>query len=325
MTPLRPTFIFLLKIAVTLIPGYFVWKNISSTPGMDGEDVWALIQSVQWIPLFLALSSLGLSNLSGCAQWRLLLAKQGISMTYTKLLRVYFVGLFFNNFMPGNVGGDFKKIYDIKVDSGQTVGGAFTATVFDRIFGLFFLNLLALGVGVLFFIQDPDQRYFLIPSLWVFLGFAVFLSALFSRRAGRIIQRMAAWVLPIRWVERFSRMQGRFHDFRDWNLWLQIIALSGVTQVLRVLVHFFCGWALGVQINVSWYFYFIPMVAVISALPISIGGFGPRELLAQSLFARAGVGSMASVAIQLLAYLVSLTISLIGAAEFIGRRKKSTP
>lgn len=323
MTPLRPTFIFLLKIAVTLIPGYFVWTNISSTPGMDRNDAWALIQSVQLIPLSLALACLGLSNLSGCAQWRLLLVKQGISMTYTKLLRVYFVGLFFNNFMPGNVGGDFKKIYDIKVDSGQTVGGAFTATVFDRIFGLFFLNLLALGVGVLFFIKDPDQRYFLIPSLWVFLGFAVFLSALFSRRAGRWIQRVASWVLPSRWIDRFSRMQGRFHDFRDLNLWLQIIALSGVTQVLRVLVHFFCGWALGVYINVSWYFYFIPMVAVISALPISIGGFGPRELLAQSLFARAGVGSMASVAIQLLAYLVSLTVSLVGAVEFIGRRKPS--
>ena len=52
-----------------------------------------------------------------------------------------------------------------------------------------------------------------------------------------------------------------------------------------------------------------------SALPISIGGFGPREFLAQSLFARAGVPGLESVVIQLLAYFVSLILSLFGAVD----------
>jgi hypothetical protein len=55
----------------------------------------------------------------------------------------------------------------------------------------------------------------------------------------------------------------------------------------------------------------------VSALPISIGGFGPREFLAQSLFARAGVASLESVVIQLLAYFVSLLLSLFGAFAFL--------
>lgn len=324
MTRLRSGGIFLLKLLITLIPGYFVWSNIASTPGMDAGDLWNMAGSLKIWPLWVAVLCLGVSNLTGCAQWRILLVRQGISMSYVKLLRIYFVGLFFNNFMPGNIGGDFKKIYDIKVDSGQTVGGAFTATVFDRLFGLFFLNVLALVVGVLFFLRDPAQRYFLLPSFWVFVGFVAFLSALFSRRVGRKIGGLAARLLPVRFSERFARLQGRFHDYRDVKLWSQIIVISGVTQILRVLVHYFCGIAVGVDINVSWYFYYIPMVAVVSALPISIGGFGPRELLAQSLFARAGVGSMQSVAIQLLAYLVSLVVSLFGALEFL-RRKSTQP
>jgi hypothetical protein len=88
------------------------------------------------------------------------------------------------------------------------------------------------------------------------------------------------------------------------------------------LVHFFCGLAIGLDIAVSWYFFYIPMIAVISALPISIGGFGPRELLAQSLFAKAGVPGLESVLVQLLAYIASLFLSLFGAFFFWCDRKK---
>ncbi len=89
-------------------------------------------------------------------------------------------------------------------------------------------------------------------------------------------------------------------------------------------MHFFCGLAVGVTLSISWYFYYIPLVAIVSALPISIGGFGPRELLAQTLFARAGVASLESVVIQLLAYFVSLLLSLIGAFVFLLGGKSGT-
>jgi hypothetical protein len=273
-------------------------------------------------PLVIGGFCLVVSNFTGCYQWKLLLDRQNVRMSYLHLVKLYFVGLFFNNFMPGNVGGDVKKVYDIRMQGGQTsIGAGFTATFFDRLFGLFFLNVLALGVGGLFFIYDPEQRWFLLPSLWVFLGFCAFFAALFSRRLGRVLSRGTSKILPMRIQERFLRMQERFQCFREGRLWVQITLLSALTQVLRVLVHFFCGLALGLDIAVSWYFFYIPMVAVVSALPISIGGFGPRELLAQSLFAKAGVPGLESVFIQLLAYLTSLIVSLFGAFFFITEKR----
>ncbi len=322
MVRARAPLILGLKILITVIPCYFVFHNIVKTPGMDSGDFQDLIRSIRYAPLFFAVLCLFLSTLSGCIQWRLLLRKQNIEMGYLKLLKIYYVGLFFNNFMPGNVGGDLKKIYDIRVGTEETVGAAVSATVFDRLFGLYFLNVFALVVGFLFFIHDPEQRYFWIPSFWVFVGFTVFQIALFSRRFSRLISAIAMKILPQRWGIRFCHLQERFHNFRDLRLWIAITFLSGITQTLRVLVHFCCGIALGLDIAVSWYFYYIPMIAVISALPISIGGFGPRELLAQTLFARAGVGTMESVMVQLLAYLAGLSLSLVGAFEFL-RRKKS--
>ena len=90
--------------------------------------------------------------------------------------------------MPGNVGGDVKKVYDIRMQGGQdTVGAGLTATFFDRFFGLFFITLFALGVGFLFFMHDEEQRAFMWPSLWIFLGFCVLFASMFSRRLGRLL------------------------------------------------------------------------------------------------------------------------------------------
>ena len=163
---IKSVLIFCLKLVVTLVPAYFVYQNIVSDPEL---------------PLVLALLCLAVSNFTACYQWKLLLEKQGVHMTYGKLLKLYHVGLFFNNFMPGNVGGDAKKVYDIRMQGGQdTVGAGFTATVFDRLFGLFFITLFALAVGVLFFVHDPEQRAFMWPSVWIFMGFCVMFAGLLS-------------------------------------------------------------------------------------------------------------------------------------------------
>ncbi|MBR2089973.1 MAG: flippase-like domain-containing protein [Fibrobacter sp.] len=314
----KSVLIFCLKLVVTLVPAYFVYQNIVSDPEWDVSDLYRLFEKNSVTPLMLAFLCLAVSNFTACYQWKLLLEKQGVRMTYGKLLKLYHVGLFFNNFMPGNVGGDVKKVYDIRMQGGQdTVGAGFTATVFDRLFGLFFITLFALAVGALFFVHDPEQRQFIWPSVWIFMGFCVLFAALLSRRIGKFFCDLAAKVLPEKFETRLLRMFERFQKFRSQKLWVNIICLSMVTQSLRIFVHFFCGIAVGVNLSMSWYFYYIPLVAIVSALPISIGGFGPREFLAQTLFARAGVPNLESVVIQLLAYFVSLLLSLFGAVVFL--------
>lgn len=319
--------LFLLKLLVTLVPAYFVYRNITGTPGFDSGDLFDLAKGTRVWPLVLAVLCMLLSNFTGCYQWRALLEKQGVRLSYWHLLKLYFVGLFFNNFMPGNVGGDVKKVYDIRMQGGvDSVGAGLTATFFDRLFGLFFMTLLALAVGFLFFVPDPEQRLFILPSVWIFLGFCVLFAVLFSRRLGALCAMLAKRIFPEKIYLRGLRMQDRFQCFREFRLWVKITVVSAVTQTLRILVHYFCGLALGLDIAVSWYFFYIPLVAIISALPISIGGFGPRELLAQSLFARIGVPHLESVLVQLLAYLAGLLVSLFGAFFFLsGRARGAEP
>ena len=315
---LKSHLVFLVKLVVTLVPAYFVCKNIVNAPDWSVDDLYHLFTWDSVLPILLALACLAASNFTACLQWKLLLEKQGVKLTYAHLLKLYYVGLFFNNFMPGNVGGDVKKVYDIRMQGGQdTVGAGLTATFFDRLFGLFFVILFTLAMGALFFVHDEVQCAFIWPSLWIFFGFCALFACLCSRRLGRLFCRILAIVFPNRIEERVVRMFTRFQSFRSKKLWLQMTLISAMTQSLRIFVHYYCGIAVGVDLSISWYFYYIPLVAIVSALPISIGGFGPREFLAQSLFAKAGVASLDSVVIQLLAYFVSLILSLFGAFTFL--------
>ena len=322
---LKSSLVFLAKLLVTLVPAYFVYRNIVSAPDWDIGDLYRLFSTKSILPFVLALVCLAASNFTACLQWKLLLERQSVHLSYGHLLKLYDVGLFFNNFMPGNVGGDVKKVYDIRMQGGQdTVGAGLTATFFDRLYGLFFVTLFALAMGVLFFVHDEAQRSFIWPSIWIFLGFCAMFAGLCSRRIGRLCTSVMSRFLPQSIGERLVHMFERFTHFRSFRLWCQISLLSFVTQSLRIFVHFYCGLAVGVALSISWYFYYIPLVAIVSALPISIGGFGPRELLAQTLFARAGVASLESVVIQLLAYFVSLILSLFGAFVFLLGGKSAT-
>jgi len=312
--------IFLFKLLVSSVLCFFVWKSIASTPGMDSDDFLNIMRNVNIKYLFFAVFCIFLSYLSGCLQWKQLLVTQNIKMSYVNLLRFYFVGCFFNNFMPGNVGGDLKKIYDINRNSNETVGAAISATFLDRLCGLYVLCAFALAVGVAFFGRNPDYRYFLLPSLFIFLAFSIALCMLFSRRFGILI---FGRLFPF-FGKRVLHLHGRFQAFRTKKLFAQLFSLSICTQSLRVLSHFFCGLGIGVDIAVSWYFYYIPLVAIVSALPISIGGFGPREFLAQSLFAKVGVGALEAVIVQLLAYGANLAVSLLGVVNFLFAKRSVT-
>jgi uncharacterized protein (TIRG00374 family) len=305
--------IFLLKLLVSSVLCFFVWKSIVSTPGMDSDDFVTIIKNVNVKYLFFAAFCIFLSYFSGCLQWKQLLAAQNINMTYLNLLRFYFVGCFFNNFMPGNIGGDLKKIYDIKRNSNETVGAAVSATFFDRFCGLYALCGFALAAGVVFFWKDPEQRLFLLPFLLVFLCFSFGLCMLFSRRFGNLLFGKILSFLG----ERVLHLHGRFQAFKTKRLFAQLFVFSTFTQSLRILSHYLCALSIGVDISVIWYFYYIPLIAIVSALPISIGGFGPRELMAQTLFMRIGVGSLEAVIMQLLAYVANLAVSLLGGADFL--------
>ena len=101
-----------------------------------------VLRQVQPVPLAalvaVALLMVGVS----CWKWSLLLRAQGIRLSAGYLLRTYFVGYFFTNFLPTGIGGDAVRALRVGQATGRR-GASLLAVFFERFTGL--IVLLRLG------------------------------------------------------------------------------------------------------------------------------------------------------------------------------------
>ena len=86
---------------------------------------------------------------------------------------------------------------------------------------------------------------------------------------------------------------------------------SLIVQISRVLVHYLVGLALGVRLAVGYYFLFVPALAALVSLPVSMNGLGIREGAGVVLFHMAGLTKEQAFAVPFLTYLISVLISLL--------------
>lgn len=292
------------------------WSEVEQ----GGPELRDLLASVDLWVFGVAVVLNGLSFVGSAYQWHKLLVYQGVEIEWINTLKNYFVGLFFNHFLLGNAGGDVQKVVDIHRQSNQWKQGLM-ATLFDRIFGLFVINCFALVVGWVYFLSDDKLKLLVWPSTWLFVCMGIFFSVLFSRRLSN---------LSLSWIARIPKLQPvhekldvvveRFGHYRKNHLVLKLIAFSVLIQFVRIYVHYLVGLSLGIELDLVYYLYFIPIIGIVSALPISVAGFGPREYLAQTLFLLVGVSAAGSILIQLLALMSAFIPSLVGGWIFLRRR-----
>ena len=319
-----------LKLLVTGGLIYYLVRHL------DMASLGSAFASVTTSLYLLAIGCFVLSNLLGAIQWYLLLRAQNLAVSFRQALVFYHVGVFFNNVLPGNIGGDALRIYDIRRLTGESSGGI-AATVMDRFIGLFSTSTLALVAFP--FIADIDQVSAWIdnPSeadltqLWVpvlalvWLGLLGVLSVGLSRRLGRVADATVLRLVPARLRELIIHLHGTIGVYRRRLLLLGGIWLISLgVQFSRILVYYVAGLALGIQVGLLFFVCFQPVAAILAALPISIGGLGVREGVLVTLFGSVGVGREIATAMSLLGYTTGIIASLIGGITFVIRRVERT-
>ena len=99
---------------------------------VDRAALAGVLRQVQPVPLMalvaVALLMVGVS----CWKWSLLLRAQGIRLPARYLLKTYFVGYFFTNFLPTGIGGDAVRAMRVGQATGRR-GASLLAVFFDRV------------------------------------------------------------------------------------------------------------------------------------------------------------------------------------------------
>jgi len=282
------------------------------------SNIVATIEHARWEWLGAAFLLLILSNVLGSYQWNRLMRAVGIQIPFWKVCSYYHVGLFFNNFLPANVGGDLARIFDAS-RAGHTRTTALSTVLMDRMVG----TVALAGLAVVTTLPAIDQFHLAAIYLGVlgFFAFAVtMLWAVFHPTFLHTITALLARIGLGRFRPALEELAERLGGFRGQKrLFLELFTVAAAVQIMRIFVHVLVARALGVQVELAYFFLFVPLLAVIVSLPISLNGIGVREGVGILLFGMVGLDKGSAFSLQFTTYLVAVAVSLIGGLVFLVR------
>ncbi len=257
------------------------------------------------------------------AKWQVLLRAQGIRIPFTALLRFLFVGFFFNNFLPANVGGDVMRGYGLARYTERAADAA-VSVIMDRIIGLMAYMSTAVvaaivAVNLTGHSELAQVEWVALVALGVLmLGFGVLL----SRRLRALIAQLFTW----RWLRPLAPLWGRISDaFNAYRFRYNALALAfgiALTGILcTTLVNWLLSQSMGGLMPLSTIFLFNPLIALVLMIPISIGGIGVSQTAYPFFFGLAGVPSDHALAVSLLMQAIALLGSLPGGVLWLQTRR----
>jgi glycosyltransferase 2 family protein len=285
---------------------------------IPAREVMATLRAADPFWLWAAAGLLLASNLLGSFQWSRLLRAVEIRIPFWKVAAYYHVGLFFNNFLPANVGGDLARTLDV-ARSGVSRSTALSTVLLDRLIGTVALGSIAVVSTI------PAIDHFHLAAAYggvvaFFTAALLMLRAVLEPRVLASLERVLAMVGLSRFAPALDAVSARLATFRGQRrLMLELFGVALVVQILRILVHVLFARALGLHVPVTYFFLFVPLVAVIVSLPISLNGIGVREGAGILLFGLVGLDRGSAFALQFGTYLVAVGVSLIGGLVFLVR------
>jgi uncharacterized membrane protein YbhN (UPF0104 family) len=283
------------KVAISL--GLFAFLFYST----DVEALTQQLTAARPLPFALAFVGYLMSQALYAYKWQVLARPLGFAQPWRAFVVYYFVGGYFNLFAPSTVVGDLGRGLLLAANGGNT-GPALYSVIVDRFSGL----LMLVWVGATGFLLFGPT---ILP---VALCYGVTLAAIASL--------LAWWVLP--YVLRFPPANRPFVRRAVDKLitpYRENARTLGYACVLSYLFHWF---QLGLQVLLAyalnlpvplWYLtLFIPLVHILSALPLSFAGLGVREGAYVTFLALIGVGKDQALAFGLLWSALVLGCGLVG-------------
>lgn len=266
-----------LKIGVTIACLWYVFSTIN--PG----EVIGSLRKADWSWLLAAFLIYSLSKLIASVRLKIYFKNIGLTHPYWQNVKLYWLGMFYNLFLPGAITGDAYKVMLLSKKFSVSYKKTTAAVLLDR-----FSGLLSLGLIVAIF------SFFVVKERWITILL--------------ITGAMAA--LPV----LYFIIKKVFPSFLQ-SYWPTFL-LGAVVQLSVLLCVYFILFALNINEGISSYIFIFLIAAIASVLPISVGGgLGIREFVIIEGAKYAGLGLQGqhnAFMLSMIFYIVTVVCSLGG-------------
>lgn len=276
--------------------GWVAWK----TNWIQVGDAFRHFRAELWLA---AIGTLTLTQVASALRWQMLARPLGFERSLWQYTGFYFIGMYFNLVLPTSVGGDVVRAWYLDGRSGRRLA-AFVAVFLDRLSGLLVLLTMACVATALCPLELPAW----IPwSVWGTTACAL---------AGlSLLPVVAKWNKHARL--RANQLRSAFAALRQPRIVLITTLLSLAVQAANVLIVWLVGTAIGAGVPAFYYWILVPMISLLTLLPISVNGMGLREKGMAVFLAPLGVGEGTALTLSLLWFAVFSATSLAGGFVYL--------
>jgi hypothetical protein len=222
-------------------------------------------------------------------------------ITVKYLTYLYFIGSFFNNFMPTSIGGDVYKVYKLGKKIGDTTN-AFSATFMERFTGVIALVLISSG-ALIYLLKGWGVLLFI--GFWIGLVVGLYVLKFLSKKFKAIDKIYSSLI--------------KYKDRRDVILFAFVTSI--IVQLLSIFTQYLIFTALGHPLPLFYSLFIFPIIILASFFIPSLNGVGVQdglyalffgEMTYIALFGGVGVGTEVAVSASIIFHLSRLFVSLFG-------------
>ena len=258
-------------------------------------------------------------------KWLVLLRAQRVNVPFRIVLQYMFVGSFFNNVLPANIGGDVMRGYGMARYTDRTAQAA-VSVVLDRFIGLiaYMSTAAVMSIVLVVFMGQTSLRW--LEGL-AFISLAAIggaLAILLSRRLRRIISPIFQWrpLQPL--APLYDGVSSAFEAYRfEYAALIKAFGIALVGLMMTNLVNWLLFYAIGADVPFAYVMLFNPLIALVLLVPISVGGLGVIQRAYPFFYGMAGVPAAQAVAVSILMSFIVIVSSLPGGVLWLRMRRAS--
>ncbi len=304
------------KTGVTIVLFYLLFRKV------DFKQFGATLSHARLGLIIGSLGILWVAHYICIIRWRKLMRPLMPVFSLMRLFEIYCIGLFFNLAFPTAIGGDVVKMYYAGKPSRQ-YAQSFAATFLDRDVGMFAMMILACIGTLLLSVEIPG-----IPiRLIVWLSFAAFLVlniVIFMPSLHRRLTQLLHRLHFSRTAARIDAISNAFQIMgKNKRVLFDALLISVVNQLLVFSVTWVTAIALHLSVPVLYFLVFVPVITLVTMIPITLSGTGLRELASVSLFGALGVAPASSLALGLISSITVLLSAVPGGIIYIFFKNRS--
>jgi len=265
-----------LQVAVTLTALYLVLRKTDVAEigrAISGSNPWFILLSILFF---------NISKLFNAVRLKRFFKAVGLDLSWSYNLKLYYLGMFYNLFLPGGIGGDGYKIFVLQKNHGVKTINVFHAVFWDRLTGI--IALVFLAIILLLPSSFAALAPTMVPYLWT----------------GLIAVYPLAWVLN---RLAYPQFLGLF-AVTAWE--------SVMVQATQAASAFFILQAIAPGTHSIDYLAIFIFSTVATILPITIGGAGAREVTFYYMLNHINLDASLGIALSLIFFAVSAVSSLPG-------------